>query len=93
MPISRENLLAHEWIGLQVTIDDCPDPSLRDISGRVLDETKNTLTIQTLKRRIVVPKSDTKLKATLPTGESVSIDGDLLRIRPEDRIKKRLNKW
>lgn len=93
MPISKENLLAHEWIGLQVTIDRSPDPSQRAISGRVLDETKNTLTIQTPTRRLVVPKSDTKLTATLPTGESLSVDGDLLRLRPEDRIKKRLNKW
>ena len=93
MPITKQNLLAHEWIGLNVTVDGSPDPSLRNLSGQVRDETKNTLLIETQTGRVQVAKSHTKLTAVLPTGEMVSVEGDLLRHRPEDRIKKRLDRW
>ena len=91
--MTKQNLLAHEWIGLKVTVEGSPDPSLRKLSGQVRDETKNTLLIETEAGRVQVAKTQTKLTTVLPTGETVSVDGDLLRHRPEDRIKKRLNKW
>jgi ribonuclease P protein subunit POP4 len=93
VPVTKQNLLAHEWIGLHVTIDDSRDPSLRRVSGLVRDETKNTLIIETRGSKITVPKMHTALTANLPSGERLRVEGDLLRFRPEDRIKKRLNKW
>jgi ribonuclease P protein subunit POP4 len=93
MPVTKQNLLAHEWIGLHVTVDDSPDPSLRTVSGLVRDESKNTLVIESRGRRLTIPKSHTKLTVGLPNGEMLRVDGHLLRLRPEDRIKKRLNKW
>jgi ribonuclease P protein subunit POP4 len=92
MPVTKQNLLAHEWIGLHVTVDDCPDPGLRTVSGPVRDETKNTLLIESRGTRLMVPKLHTRLTASLPNGERLQVDGGLLRFRPEDRIKKRLNK-
>ena len=93
MPVTRDNLLAHEWIGLHVTVDSCPDPSLRNLSGLVRDETRNTLVIESQGSRKVVPKLHAKLTATLPTGETSNVDGGSVRHRPEDRIKKGLKKW
>ncbi len=93
MPITAQNILAHEWIGLQVTINACPDPGLTGLLGIVRDETRNTLLIEGGNRLVRVPKANTQFTATLPTGEPVPIEGLLLRHRPEDRVKKGLAKW
>src|SRR5881628_3067966 len=47
MPITSRNILAHEWIGLEITIKQSPDPKLNGLSGLVRDETRNTLVVET----------------------------------------------
>jgi ribonuclease P protein subunit POP4 len=93
LPITRQNLLAHEWIGLKVLVKFSPDPSVTDILGIVRDETRNTLLIEARNRLVSVPKSNAQFDATLPTGDMVQVEGALLRHRPEDRVKKGLAKW
>ena len=93
MPITPQNILAHEWIGLQVTVNASPDPGLMGLLGIVRDETRNTLLIEARNRLVRVPKANAQFTATLPTGEIVPVEGPLLRHRPEDRVKKGLAKW
>ena len=93
MPITRQNVLAHELIGLQITVQASPDPGLNGFIGIVRDETRNTLLIEARNRLVRVPKSNALFVATLPTGESVPVQGPLLKHRPEDRVKKGLAKW
>jgi ribonuclease P protein subunit POP4 len=93
MPITPQNILAHEWIGLQVTIKSSPDPRLTSLTGVVRDETRNTLLIEARNHLVTVPKLNTQFIATLPTGEAILVDGPLLRHRPEDRVKKGFAKW
>ena len=93
MPITPQNILAHEWIGLQVKIKASPDPGLTGLLGIVRDETRNTLVIEARNRLVKVPKTGTQFVATLPSGEIVPVEGPLLRHRPEDRVKKGLTKW
>jgi ribonuclease P protein subunit POP4 len=93
LPITRENLLAHEWIGLKVFVRSSADPSVTGILGIVRDETRNTLLIEARNRLVSVPKSNVQFDATLPTGDMVQVEGSLLRHRPEDRVKKGLAKW
>ena len=93
MSITPKNLLAHEWIGLQVSVKFSTDPSATGLVGIVRDETRNTLILEARKRLVSVPKFSAQFIATLPTGETVSVDGRLLRHRPEDRVKKGLTKW
>ena len=93
MPITPRNLLAHEWIGLQVSVEVSPDPGVTGLIGIVRDETRNTLLLESRNRLVSVPKSNAQFVATLPTGETISVDGGLLRHRPEDRVKKGLAKW
>jgi ribonuclease P protein subunit POP4 len=93
MPITQQNLLAHEWIGLKVSVKFSPDPSVTGILGIVRDETRNTLIIEARNRLVSLPKSNAQFDATLPTGEMVQVEGTLLRHRPEDRVKKGLAKW
>ena len=93
MTITPQNILAHEWIGLQVTVKSSPDPGLSGLAGTVRDETRNTLLIEAQSRLVTVPKLKTRFIATLPTGEAIHVEGPLLRHRPEDRVKKGFAKW
>jgi ribonuclease P protein subunit POP4 len=93
MPITPQNILAHEWIGLRITVKTSPDPGLTGLLGIVRDETRNTLVVEAPKRLVKVPKANSQFIATLPTGEMVPVEGPLLRHRPEDRVKKRISKW
>jgi ribonuclease P protein subunit POP4 len=98
--VTEKNIIQHEFIGLQAEIIDSPDPSLRGVSGVIIDETMNTfkLEYQTLKslKEIIVQKNKNRFKFTLPVSRDVSnskpvkfeLDGAILTKRPEDRIKK-----
>ena len=93
MPLNMQNLLSHEWIGLKVTVEQNTDPTARGITGRVIDETRNMLTIETRGGTIRIAKSNAIFRSTLATGETMMVNGADLRYRPEDRIKKGLNRW
>lgn len=93
MGITAQNILAHEWIGLSVTITQSPDPTLTGTTGLVTDETKNTFSIASARKTVKVAKANTVFTASLPNGEHTTVDGNKLRYRPEDRVKKGLTKW
>ena len=99
MPITANNIVRHELIGLRVRIEKSTDKSLEKLSGKVIDESYNILKIEGKKRSEKRPKEKSipKLNSififTLPNGVKVEVDGCLLVGRPEDRIKKRFEKW
>ncbi|MEM3382841.1 MAG: ribonuclease P protein component 1 [Nitrososphaerales archaeon] len=78
----------HELIGLKVRIIKSSDPSLKNISGEVVDETKNTLKIYTKDRIKTIPKAHSVFIFNLPDGIKVKIHGSLLVGRPEERLEK-----
>ena len=93
MAINRQNALAHEWIGLKVTIGESADPSMIGLSGVIRDETRNMFTIETEASTIRITKYHTTFNTVLPNGEESAVNGSDLRYRPEDRVKKALNRW
>ena len=93
MPITPHNLVRHELIGLKIKIDKTTDPGLRGTSGKVVDETYNTLRIETKGKEKTIIKGNSVFAFTLPDKTKVQVDGKLLVSRPEDRIKKKLPKW
>ena len=93
MPITPKNLVRHELIGLQAEIASSSNKADVLQKGMVLDETRNTLTIETAKGRKSFPKKNRSFVFSLPSGARVKVDGNLLVARPEDRIKKRLKAW
>ncbi|HET7405140.1 MAG TPA: ribonuclease P protein subunit [Candidatus Bathyarchaeia archaeon] len=93
MPLTPQNILAHEWIGLSITIKTAADPKLTGLSGIIRDETKNTFQIETDGKLVRLIKNKTTFLATLPNAETILIQGGLLRHRSEDRVKKGLAKW
>ena len=90
--ITSKNLVHHEFIGLNVHAVSKNNKSL-DLKGTVIDETKNTIKIEGIDNsEKVIPKNGTMFIFEIPDGEKVEVDGNILSIRPEDRIKKRFKK-
>lgn len=87
MNVRRENIHKHEFIGLNAKIMDSHDKTIIGIEGRIIDETKNTIKIKTMKNEKTIPKEGTILSVRIGD-EDVGIDVSDLRFRPEDRIKK-----
>ncbi|MBI2542612.1 MAG: ribonuclease P protein component 1 [Candidatus Aenigmarchaeota archaeon] len=94
MPITPHNLVRHELIGLKVKINKSTDSTQKGLVGTVIDETYNTLKIETKdgKERTAI-KENSVFLFILPNKTKIQIDGKLLVSRPEDRIKKKLPKW
>lgn len=91
MKITPQNLIYHELIGLDVTVKESTNPSQIGITGRVVDETKNTLLIETERGERRVQKKYTTFHFHLPEF-TVSVCGNLLHSQPENRIKNRVKR-
>ena len=90
--ITSNNLVHHEFIGLKVHATSLKNKSL-NLNGTIIDETKNTIKIEGMDNiERIVPKKDSIFIFKIPNGEKIEIDGTILSIRPEDRIKKRFKK-
>jgi len=92
--ISSRNVLRHELIGLDVLVSGAKNPGQKGLSGRIIDETRNLLVIETPKGIRRVTKMHGIFRVSLPSSELVEIDGSVLVSAPEKRInlheKKRI---
>lgn len=94
MPITPQNILHHELIGLKVKIVESVDGNLVDITGTIVDETEKTLVILSNQKEKRITKKIVKLHIVMPDGNIVEIDGTKLLGRPENRVKKPIRrKW
>ena len=90
--ITSRNLVHHEFIGLKVHAKGKKNKSL-DVKGTIIDETKNTIKIEAMDNtEKLIPKNGSIFVFEIPNGEKIEVDGNILSIRPEDRIKKRFKK-
>ena len=87
MPITPENVLRHELIGLKTIVARSLDPLLAGTRGRVIDETRNTIKLGTKKGVKVIPKGVAVFRFDLPDGCTVEVEGAKLVGRPENRMK------
>ena len=92
MRIAPENIVRHELTGLTTHVVESKDPNLTCRSGTILGETKEMIRLETKRGEVSIPKSVCVFDITLPNGAVVRVDGNVLRGRPEDRMKKRLNR-
>jgi ribonuclease P protein subunit POP4 len=92
-PITPQNLIRHELIGLDAKVVGSPNRSLIGLEGRVMDETKKTLILKVGGKRKIVPKDVAMLRFRPPDGRIVEVDGRRIVARPEDRIKLRVSRW
>lgn len=87
--INRSNVLMHEFIGLEAKVAECACREMKGISGRVVDETKNTLVIRTSRGEKTIPKKGSVF--CLKLGNMlVKVDGNRIAMRLHDRPKKLL---
>lgn len=86
--ITAENILAHEIIGLDTTIAKSSDPTLAGITGKIVFETKNTISIRSgNKTRQIAKAAASIIQIQAQTG-ACFISGSSLIARPEDRISR-----
>ncbi len=86
--------MRHELVGMEVKITHSLHGDLKGIHGRVVDETKNTITIEDGEgHEKIIPKGNSTFEFTLPNGVIVELKGEIIVSRPEDRIKKRFRKY
>ena len=83
------SIVQHEFIGLSATVVKNPNLSVVGITGKVVDETRNTFTVLQNKREKVVAKDVSVFDFVLADGTVVEIDGKVMVGRPENRLKKR----
>ena len=72
-----------EFMGEQVTVSQHSDPSIQGISGKIIDETRETITIFSDGKAKMVSKRPGKFM--FKDGE---LNGDKIAYRSQDRIKK-----
>ncbi|MBI4019981.1 MAG: ribonuclease P protein component 1 [Candidatus Aenigmarchaeota archaeon] len=90
--ITPQNLVRHELVGLEAKVADSTDKGAIGLAGKVVDETRNTMTIETARGEKKFIKDQCTFSFLV--GEKwVKVEGSVLVGRPEDRIKKKLKTW
>ena len=85
--ITPTNLIRHELIGLDVVVSESLNPLSIGIQGKVIDETQQTLILQT-------KKGNKKILKRLSTfvfnvkNKKVEVKGSVIAKRPWERISK-----
>lgn len=82
-----KTLSRDEFIGLRVKIIECSDPTWIGQYGLIIDETKNTFLIEIENKKKMIAKKTAKFEFII-NNEKITINGEKIKFRPEDRIKK-----
>ena len=83
MNIKPQEVVIHELIGREVEIMDSKNKSLIGLRGKIIDETKKTLLIESNDKKRLILKEQVILSI-----EGVKVDGKTIANRPEDRIRR-----
>jgi ribonuclease P protein subunit POP4 len=86
--ITKENILRHELIGLPVEVVRASNPAQQGIAGCIVDETRNTVVIETPRGTKRIGKAHATFRLTVPDGTVVDVSGSALVSQPEKRISK-----
>jgi ribonuclease P protein subunit POP4 len=88
--INPGNVCRHELTGLAVKVESSTNSFQNNISGRIVDETKNMLVIHTGTGLKKVQKIGAVFQIHLPDDTLVRVDGSVLASQPEKRISMRI---
>jgi len=91
MKITPE-IVRSEFIGTEAEVSASPHEGYVGLSGRVIDETKNTFTLLLPDEAKRIVKEAAVFRFKYSDGTIVQIDGKLLTGRPEDRLKKTIKR-
>lgn len=84
--ITPSNILSHELIGLDATIVNSPQPTVVGLSGTIIFETKNMLTLRTAVGVKTISKLAAERMKIHLSNNTCFIRGSSLIGRPEDRV-------
>lgn len=85
-------ILQSELIGLKAKVVKSTNHDTIGISGKIVDETRNTLVIRQGDDDKTVAKDTTVFQLTLRDGSLVEVEGNALLGSPENRVKKKLRR-
>jgi len=83
-----KDLPQEELIGLIMEVEESSNRDMEGLFGRIVDETRNTFVIETEQEEKRIPKAGNMFIFVLEDGTRARIRGDKLLARPEDRIKR-----
>jgi ribonuclease P protein subunit POP4 len=84
--ITPSNILSHELIGLHATIVNSPQPTVVGMSGTIIFETRNMLTLKTVGGAKTISKIAAETMKIRLQHNTCFIRGSSLIGRPEDRV-------
>jgi ribonuclease P protein subunit POP4 len=90
MMITPYNVLRHELVGLKAKVVKSNHREYEKVSGTIVDETRNTVTVRQANKEKKIPKNSATFELAINGKAKVNVDGKLLLARPEDRVKKKI---
>jgi RNase P/RNase MRP subunit p29 len=78
----------YEFIGRDAQIDYGPTENQRKVSGKIIFETKNTISIANNFKKYIIPKKTIQKLGLIFKDEICIINGSMILGRPEDRLIK-----
>jgi ribonuclease P protein subunit POP4 len=86
------DLIRYEFIGTEAKVSESKHSGYVGLSGKIIDETRNTFTILKEGKRRTVLKDSSVFHFKFSDGTIVEINGKILVGRPEDRLKKHIRR-
>ena len=83
--ITAENIIQHEFIGLNTQIIDSSNSQIIGLNGTIINETKSMFTLNTIRGTKLIPKSNNTWKFNV-NNQQITIDGSKIQKRPFDRL-------
>ena len=78
---------------MDVKVSRAKNQSLRGLKGKIVDETRNMLTLTHRGKKLMIPKDVATFRFKLKDGTVVDVDGVRLVARPENRLKTKVKRW
>jgi ribonuclease P protein subunit POP4 len=86
------DIIRQEFVGTEIKICKRPQSGHAGISGKIIDETRNTFVILHKGKKKTIVKDLAIFQFRFSDGTLVEIDGKLVVGRPEDRLKKHVRR-
>jgi len=83
--ITSDNIIRHEFIGLNVQIADSTNDQIIGLNGTIIHETKSMFTLNTAKGLKFIPKGHNSWEVNLQD-QKIMVNGSKIQKRPFDRI-------
>ena len=84
----KDYILKYEFIGCNAQVEYGPLSSQRKISGKIVFETKNTISLANVLKTYVIPKKSISRLELFFKDEICLMNGSMIIGRPEDRLLK-----